>query len=78
MISLAALSVAYAGGRRALDGVDLSIAPGERVALIGPSGAGKTTLLRVMGANLRPTGGQLQLDGLDPWALNARQLQGLR
>ncbi len=78
MISLAALSVVYAGGRRALDGVDLSIAPGERVALIGPSGAGKTTLLRVMGANLRPTGGQLQLDGLDPWALNARQLQGLR
>ncbi|MCZ4303147.1 ATP-binding cassette domain-containing protein [Zoogloeaceae bacterium G21618-S1] len=78
MISLAALSVAYGDSRRALDGVDLSIAPGERVALIGPSGAGKTTLLRVIGANLRPTRGQLQLDGLDPWALSARQLQGLR
>ena len=78
MISLAALSVAYADGRRALDGVDLSIAPGERVALIGPSGAGKTTLLRVIGASLRPTAGQLRVDGVDPWALSGRALQSLR
>lgn len=78
MISLAALNVAYADGRRALDGVDLSFAPGERVALIGPSGAGKTTLLRVLGASLRPTDGQLQLDGVDPWALRGRELQSLR
>lgn len=78
MISLAALSVAYADGRRALDGVDLSIAPGERVALIGPSGAGKTTLLRVIGASLRPTTGHVRVDGVDPWALSGRALQSLR
>ncbi|TVO58247.1 phosphonate ABC transporter ATP-binding protein [Denitromonas halophila] len=78
MITLAALSVAYADGRRALDDLDLSIAPGERVALIGPSGAGKTTLLRVIGASLRPTAGQLQLDGVDPWALGSGPLQALR
>ena len=78
MISLAALSVAYADGRHALDGIDLSIAPGERVALIGPSGAGKTTLLRVIGANLRPTAGLVQLDGVDPWGLSMRALRSLR
>ncbi len=78
MISLSAVCVAHARGRLALDGIDLSVTAGERVAVIGPSGAGKTTLLRVIGASLRPTVGQLRIDGVDPWSLNGRALQGLR
>ncbi len=51
------------GGRAALDGVDLSISPGEAVAFVGPSGAGKTTLLRLLNATQRPSSGCVQVDG---------------
>ena len=58
--------------------IDLSLAQGEQVAIIGPSGAGKTTLLQLMACALKPTGGQLLLDGRDPWALRTADLQRLR
>ena len=45
------------GGVRALDGVDLRIGPGERVALVGQNGSGKTTLVRHLNGLLRPTAG---------------------
>lgn len=51
------------GGVAALEGVDLRIGPGERVALIGPNGSGKTTLLRVLHGVLRPTAGSVLHDG---------------
>jgi NitT/TauT family transport system ATP-binding protein len=54
---------------RALDGIDLQVAPGEFVALIGPSGCGKSTLLRVVGALERPTRGRALVAGEDPEAL---------
>jgi ABC-type lipoprotein export system ATPase subunit len=50
---------------RALDGVDLYIAPGELVAVMGPSGSGKSTLLNMIGALDRPTRGQVFVDGQD-------------
>ena len=62
----------------ALRGVGLALAAGEQVAVIGPSGAGKTTLLHLLGCALRPSAGQVLLDGRDPWVLPRAKLQGLR
>ncbi|HEX5015635.1 MAG TPA: ABC transporter ATP-binding protein [Candidatus Limnocylindrales bacterium] len=53
------------GEREVLRGVDLEIAPGERVAVVGPNGAGKSTLLRLITGVLAPTRGEVWLGG-DP------------
>jgi phosphonate transport system ATP-binding protein len=72
------VGLVHANGRQALSAIDLGVAAGERVALIGPSGAGKTTLLRVAAAGLRPTAGCVALLGDDPWRLRAGALKALR
>ncbi len=77
-LRLAQVGVVHANGRRALSAVDLHVAAGERVALVGPSGAGKTTLLRVAAASLRPTEGRVDVLGDDPWTRPARALRALR
>lgn len=69
---------AVAGSAPALKPVSLAIAPGEQVAIIGPSGAGKTTLLHALACALQPAAGRLLLDGTDPWQLSISQLQKLR
>ncbi|GCL63312.1 phosphonate ABC transporter ATP-binding protein [Pseudaquabacterium pictum] len=69
---------ARAGAGPALQGLNLRVASGEQVAVIGPSGAGKTTLLQVMACALPPDSGRLRLDGTDPWALPRAALQRLR
>jgi putative ABC transport system ATP-binding protein len=48
---------------RAVDGVDLDVAPGETVAVMGPSGCGKSTLLHLLGGLDRPSGGEVWLAG---------------
>src|SRR4051812_34538076 len=53
--------VAVRGGRRVLDGVSLSVAPGELVAVIGASGAGKSSLLAVLAGLARTTSGSVEL-----------------
>ena len=62
------------GGVRALDGVDLRIAPGERVALIGQNGSGKATLVRHLNGLLRPSHGCVTIDGTDAASLTVAQL----
>jgi energy-coupling factor transport system ATP-binding protein len=62
------------GGVRALDGIDLAIAAGERVALVGQNGSGKTTLVRHLNGLLRPTEGRVTVDGTDAASLTVAQL----
>jgi len=57
-----------------LRGVDLSLAEGELVALLGANGAGKTTLLRTVSGLLRPFGGTVRLDGRDIGGLPAEKV----
>ena len=58
-----------AGKAPALHGIDLVVAQGEQVAIIGPSGAGKTTLLATLACAHRPSAGRFDLFGQDPWDL---------
>ena len=53
------------GGRRVLDGVDLSIEAGSVLALLGPNGAGKTTMVRILATLLRPDAGTATIAGCD-------------
>lgn len=75
------------GGLKAIDSLDLTIAPGEIVALIGPNGAGKTTVFNVVTGVYRPTGGMIHfenksIDGLSPHQISrlgiARTFQNIR
>jgi ABC-2 type transport system ATP-binding protein len=64
------------GKVRALDGLDLDVAPGEVHGFLGPNGAGKTTTIRIILGLMRASGGHVELFGGDPWreaaALHAR------
>lgn len=66
------------GDRKIFDGVDLDIPRGKVTAIMGPSGTGKTTLLRLIGGQLGPDQGSVQVDGLEVPELRTSELYALR
>ncbi|WP_256077497.1 phosphonate ABC transporter ATP-binding protein [Massilia sp. YIM B04103] len=74
------LAVRHIGGTRALalQDINLHIASGEQVALIGPSGAGKTTLLATLACAHQPESGRFEAFGGDPWTLPGGERHRLR
>ncbi|WP_202876724.1 ATP-binding cassette domain-containing protein [Kytococcus schroeteri] len=65
-------------GRVLWKGVDLTVAPGERLALVGPSGCGKTTLLNCLAGLESPGGGSVRLEGTDLTSASGRTMRRLR
>lgn len=76
-ISLSRVSVTYTRGTEKLsifEHLDLNIAAGEFVSVMGPSGSGKSTLLNLIGGLMKPTSGHVVVDGTDLVRLSGRQL----
>ena len=67
-----------AGHALALRELDLDVAQGEQIALIGPSGAGKTSLLHTLACALRPESGSLHILGSAPWQIGSAARHALR
>lgn len=80
-LEVANLSKEYAGRGEKLQvlrGLNLSLAVGENLAVVGPSGSGKSTLLHVLGTLERPTSGTVRLQGTDPFSLDDAALANFR
>ncbi|MBI4575706.1 MAG: ABC transporter ATP-binding protein [Planctomycetes bacterium] len=65
----------YPDGTEGLAGLDLEVEAGESVGLVGPNGAGKSTLLLHLNGTLRPTGGRLEVLGLEPGRASLPELR---
>lgn len=81
VIEMEALSKVYSTGKltvTALDGIDLSIAHGEYVAIMGPSGSGKSTMMNILGCLDVPTSGRYRLDGAPVDGLSDDELAAVR
>jgi len=81
VIRVEGLRRVYATGKtevQALRGVDLAVAPGEMVAIMGPSGSGKSTLMNILGCLDRPSEGSYHLDGVRVDGLSKNALADIR
>ncbi|MGV8964826.1 MAG: thiol reductant ABC exporter subunit CydC [Cellulomonas sp.] len=67
VLSAAALAVGWQGGPIVAHGIDLEVAPGRAIAIVGASGLGKTTLLLTLAGLLPPVAGEVALGGRPPW-----------
>lgn len=78
MIELKKVSTVYGDNFVALHDIDLHIAPGEFVSIVGPTGAGKSTVLRLLTRELHPTTGEVIIDGVDLAGLSNDDIPLLR
>jgi putative ABC transport system ATP-binding protein len=81
IVSLRGVSKIYGRGDTAvtaLDRADLRVRKGELLLIEGPSGSGKTTLLSILGLLLKPSAGEIAIDGRDVAALRERELPAIR
>jgi ABC-type lipoprotein export system ATPase subunit len=81
MLDLQNVTKVFPGPRQSLiavDAVSLHVASHEAVAIRGPSGCGKTTLLLLAGTLLRPTSGEVRIDGVQPYGLSAEKRSNFR
>jgi len=78
MIELKDISSIYEDDFMALDSVNLEIKDGEFVSLVGPSGAGKSTLMRLMTRELKPSRGEISIDGINIADLTSAEIPMLR
>ncbi|MFI9174609.1 ABC transporter ATP-binding protein [Streptomyces lincolnensis] len=74
-IDVSGARYSYGKGREVLHGVDLTVRPGERLAVVGPSGAGKTTLSRLVAGIDAPTSGSVTVGGVPVVALGPERLR---
>ena len=77
-VRLTGVTFGYDRRRPVLSGIDLTIPRGRLVAIMGGSGSGKTTILRLIGGQLRPQAGKVEVDGNDVAALDREALFALR
>jgi cell division transport system ATP-binding protein len=78
MISLRGVSLVYPNGVRAIDGIDLEIAKGDFVFLVGHSGTGKSSLLRLLYREMTPSSGEITVDGIRVDRLKRGRVPALR
>ncbi|MDR1376095.1 MAG: ATP-binding cassette domain-containing protein [Synergistaceae bacterium] len=75
-IELKNVCFGYESGVPVLQNIDLSIKPGQRIAILGKTGAGKTTLLKLLQGLYEPDSGEISIDGVNPSRMNKRLFAG--
>ena len=78
MIQFTDVVKSYTEGNTALNGVSLQIEDGEFVFLVGPSGSGKSTIMKIITGELRPTSGQVHVNGYNLESIRKRDIPYLR